>query len=81
MKTTLLTAFMLVALCVHAQPLDLNGSWEFAFVEGKTIETAGGADFVATDRMSVPGCWDMQPKWLCKRGTGLYRARSRSRSL
>ena len=55
------------------QPLDLNGSWEFAFVEGKTLETAGGADFVATDRMSVPGCWDMQPKWLCKRGTGLYR--------
>ena len=55
------------------QPLDLNGSWEFAFVEGKTLEKAGGADFVATDRMSVPGCWDMQPKWLCKRGTGLYR--------
>ena len=55
------------------QPLDLNGSWEFAFAEGKTLETAGGADFVATDRMSVPGCWDMQPKWLCKRGTGLYR--------
>ena len=55
------------------QPLDLNGSWEFAFAEGKTLEKAGGADFVATDRMSVPGCWDMQPKWLCKRGTGLYR--------
>ena len=55
------------------QPLSLNGSWEFAFAEGKTLETAGGADFAATDRMSVPGCWDMLPKWLCKRGTGLYR--------
>ncbi len=55
------------------EPLDLNGCWEFAFAEGKTLEKAGGADFTATDRMSVPGCWDMQPKWLCKRGTGLYR--------
>ena len=55
------------------EPLSLNGSWEFAFAEGKTLEKAGGADFAATDRMSVPGCWDMQPKWLCKRGTGLYR--------
>ena len=55
------------------QPLCLNGSWEFAFAEGKTLENAGGSDFVATDRMSVPGCWDMLPKWLCKRGTGLYR--------
>ena len=63
------------ALCAWArlEPLDLNGSWEFAFAEGKTLETAGGADFASTDRMSVPGCWDMQPKWLCKRGTGLYR--------
>ena len=55
------------------EPLDLNGCWEVAFAEGKTLEKAGGADFTATDRMSVPGCWDMQPKWLCKRGTGLYR--------
>ena len=55
------------------QPLSLNGSWEFAFSEGKTLETAGGPDFTATDRISVPGCWDMLPKWLCKRGTGLYR--------
>ena len=64
-----------IACCAQAQlpPLDLNGSWEFALAEGKTLETAGGADFAATDRMSVPGCWDMLPKWLCKRGTGLYR--------
>ena len=65
------------AACAQArmQPLGLNGSWEFAFAEGKTLEAAGGADFAATDRMSVPGCWDMLPKWLCKRGTGLYRRR------
>ena len=72
----LIGAFALgVACCAraHQQPMDLNGSWEFAFAEGKTLETAGGPDFAATDRMSVPGCWDMLPKWLCKRGTGLYR--------
>ena len=76
MKMTMLGALALgTAFCAQAQmqPLNLNGSWEFAFAEGKTLETAGGADFAATDRMSVPGCWDMQPKWLCKRGTGLYR--------
>ena len=59
--------------CARLEPLDMNGSWEFAFAEGKTIEAANFPDFAATDRMSVPGCWDMQPKWLCKRGTGLYR--------
>ena len=73
---TMIGALALVAtLCAGArqEPLDLNGSWEFALAEGKTLETAGGPDFAATDRMSVPGCWDMLPKWLCKRGTGLYR--------
>ena len=64
-------AALCAATCLGA--IDLNGSWEFRFEEGKTLETSSGADFVATDRMSVPGCYDMQPKWLCKRGTGLYR--------
>ena len=53
--------------------MSLDGSWEFRFEEGKTLETSSGAGFAATDRMSVPGCYDMLPKWLCKRGTGLYR--------
>ena len=66
---------VLAALCGGAcfGVVDLNGSWEFRFEEGKTLETCGGPDFAATDRMSVPGCYDMLPKWLCKRGTGLYR--------
>ncbi len=64
-------AALCAATCRGA--IDLNGSWEFRFEEGKTLETSSGADFAATDRMSVPGCYDMQPKWLCKRGTGLYR--------
>ena len=63
------------AICAAAcfGDIDLGGSWEFHFEEGKTLETCGGPDFAATDRMSVPGCYDMLPKWLCKRGTGLYR--------
>ena len=74
-KTTMGALTLVATLYAGArqEPLDLNGSWEFALAEGKTLENAGGPDFAATDRMSVPGCWDMQPKWLCKRGTGLYR--------
>ena len=73
MATLGIAVMMTGVAWARPQPLNLNGSWEFAFAEGKTLETAGGADFAATDRMSVPGCWDMLPKWLCKRGTGLYR--------
>jgi len=50
----------------------LNGSWDFRFTENARLESAK-ADFVAADKMVVPGCWDVQPKWYLKRGTGLYR--------
>ena len=53
--------------------VDLNGSWLFRFEEGKAIEETAGDDFVATDTMTVPGCWDTMPQWFLKRGTGLYR--------
>lgn len=53
--------------------LDLNGSWEFAFEENKALEDVVTPGFKATDRMVVPGCYDMQPKWYMKRGTALYR--------
>lgn len=51
----------------------LNGSWDFCFEEGKAISEVAKPDFCATDKISVPACFDMMPKWLCKRGTGLYR--------
>ena len=51
----------------------LNGAWDFRFEEGKSIAETADTAFVATDRISVPGCYDMMPKWLCRRGTGLYR--------
>ncbi len=71
-KTTLCAA---VAMCAAAcfADVDLNGSWEFRFEEGKSIPESANPDFVATDSISVPGCYDMMPKWLCRRGTGLYR--------
>ena len=53
--------------------IDLNGAWEFRFEENRTAADVADPAFMATDRISVPGCYDMMPKWLCKRGTGLYR--------
>ena len=64
----------LVCCALLAQAdINLNGSWQFRFEEGKSIEEVADPGFVATDGIAVPGCFDMLPKWLCKRGTGLYR--------
>lgn len=57
----------------EAELLSLNGQWDFRFEEGKSIEQAGKADFAATGKMSVPGCYDAQGELRFKRGTGLYR--------
>ena len=62
--TTALAA--LLAVC-------LNGSWNFAFYEDKIIEDFAEKDFRPTDTMTVPGCFDVMPKWYLKHGTGLYR--------
>ena len=56
-----------------ATMLSLNGSWEFHFAEGQAAPQVASPDFVATDMMVVPGCYDAMPKWFMKRGTGLYR--------
>lgn len=53
--------------------VSLNGSWDFRFEEDKPLEAVQSADFVATDTMTVPGCYDVMPKWYLKHGTGLYR--------
>ncbi len=52
--------------------LDLNGEWDFRFEPGLSLYDADPR-FKATDTIPVPGCYDMMPKWLVKRGTGLYR--------
>ncbi len=54
-------------------PLSLNGSWEFRFEEGKSLEEVANPAFEAMDTMVVPACYDIFPKWFLKRGTGLYR--------
>ena len=64
---------MSVGMILLATVLSLNGSWSFRFEEGKSIEEVAKPDFVATDAMAVPGCYDMMPKWRHLRGTGLYR--------
>ena len=62
-----------IAACAARADIDLNGSWSFRFEEGKAIEETAGPSFEATDTMSVPGCYDMMPRWFLRRGTGLYR--------
>ncbi len=67
----MVSAVAIAAACLGDMSLD--GSWEFRFEEGKSYLEVSDPSFTATDRISVPGCYDMMPKWLCKRGTGLYR--------
>ncbi len=75
MKSHILSLlFCAAAACgMAAESLSLDGSWSFRFEEGKPIEEAAKGDFVATDSIPVPACYDMMPKWYMKRGTGLYR--------
>ena len=38
--------------------LSLDGSWEFAFREGRSCHESIEPEFAATDRIPVPGCFD-----------------------
>ena len=75
MSLTRITSSAVLALCAATcfGDIDLNGTWEFRFEENRAAADVADPAFTATDRISVPGCYDMMPKWLCKRGTGLYR--------
>ena len=53
--------------------LDLNGTWEFRFDEGRAVTAVAGTAFEATGRMVVPGCFDAMPDTFMKRGTAMYR--------
>ena len=72
MKNMICAAAAVAAFVAFAD-VSLDGSWGFRFEEGKTLEEAADAEFAASDKMLVPGCYDMMPKWYMKRGTGLYR--------
>lgn len=66
-------AFAISSGASARDPLSLDGSWEFRFEKGKSIEEAADVSFAPTDTIAVPGCWDVLPKWYLERGTGLYR--------
>lgn len=52
--------------------VSLDGTWDFAFAEGAGLSSSS-PEFAATDRMAVPGCFDLMPKWYARRGLGSYR--------
>ena len=52
--------------------LPLDGTWEFSFAPGAKLASAS-CDFKATDKMVVPGCFDLMPKWYAQRGLAHYR--------
>ena len=54
MKKMIGAAVAAVACCASA--LDLNGTWEFRFDEGRPITAVTGSAFEPTGRMVVPGC-------------------------
>ena len=52
--------------------MSLDGQWDFAFEETATLASAD-ADFKATAKMAVPGCFDLMPEWYMRRGLAHYR--------
>jgi len=72
MRMTVVVGLALVARAAWGD-LDLNGSWDFRFDEGKAGPSVAGPSFEATDKMVVPGCFDALPKTYMKRGTAMYR--------
>ena len=58
---------------IAAISVDLNGSWQFRFEEDKPLEETAIGSFAPDGVMTVPGCWDVLPRYYLKRGTGLYR--------
>ena len=55
MKIMIVAAVAGAVCCASA--LDLNGTWEFRFDEGRPITAVAGPAFEPTGRMVVPGGW------------------------
>ena len=73
MGKTLMAGLVAWAAGTLFADVSLDGSWAFRFEEDKALEAVAAPDFAATDTMTVPGCYDVMPKWYLKHGTGLYR--------
>lgn len=52
--------------------ISLDGTWDFSFARDAKLSSAT-SDFEASDRMVVPGCFDLMPKWYAQRGLAHYR--------
>lgn len=65
-------AVALAGAASAAGRVSLDGVWEFDFRRGGTLAEAR-ADFAATDRMTVPGCFDVMPRHYNQRGLAHYR--------
>ena len=75
MKKIVICAAILAAaftVCAELERVSLDGTWDFAFARDAKLLTAT-SDFEATDRMVVPGCFDLMPKWYAQRGLAHYR--------
>jgi len=64
-------AFTAVGKCCPGG-ISLDGRWDFAFEEKATLASAN-ADFEATAKVAVPGCFDLMPEWYARRGLAHYR--------
>ena len=62
-----------VLSAVGGERVDLAGLWDFAFYEGKQLESEDYRSLGTDTRMTVPGCWDAMSRWFDRRGTGFYR--------
>ena len=72
-KRGLLTVVVLLPILVGAmEVVSLDGLWDFSFAEGAAISDATNA-FAASDKMPVPCCFDLTPRYYMKRGTAHYR--------
>ena len=63
---------LLSALAGAMECVPLDGMWDFSFAEGGMISDATSA-FSASDKMPVPCCFDLTPRYYMKRGTAHYR--------
>ena len=73
-KIMICTALLGVVFAAHAEleRISLNGTWDFSFARDAKLSSAT-SDFKATDKMVVPGCFDLMPKWYAQRGLAHYR--------
>ncbi len=53
--------------------IELDGIWQFRFLEDAPLESLNPENFVFDDVMAVPGSFDCSPSCYSKRGTALYR--------